>query len=150
MLKSRFWRLYITAQVGYDGYINLSQIALRATPGGVNQCIGSGGTANQSSAYYPTLDAIYAFEEASLTGGGFWHSASQSAPWWASFDFGPGVYVSVAELAITGTNIAGREPRDFSLQFSSDGIRWYNAASFIGITAWTLNVSQAFTIPLLA
>ncbi len=147
-VTARYWRLYITAQVGTDNWMNLRQIALRATPGGVNQCIGAGGTADQNSVGVglATYTAIHAFDETFATDGLYWHSNDISKPWWASFDFGAGVQVPVGELAITGTNVAGRVPKDFSLQFSFDGVNWLPVATYSGIVNWTLNVSQSFAI----
>ncbi len=153
-VTARYWRLYITAQVGTDNWMNLRQIALRATPGGVNQCIGAGGTADQNSVGVglATYTAIHAFEETLATDGDYWHSGVNiGGPWWASFDFGAGARVQVAELALTTTNaIPARGPKDFSLQFSRDGVNWLPVATYSGIVNWTLNVSQSFAIPPIA
>lgn len=147
---SRFWRMYATSTDLGDGYMNLNQIALRTQPGGVNQCIGSGGTADQSSEYNSSLGAIHAFLETLDTDGEYWHSANQSTGWWASFDFGAGILVPVAEVSITNCNIAGRAPRDFSIQTSQDGQTWTNVASFSGVQNWELSVPKVFSIPPLA
>lgn len=122
--------------------MNLTNMSLRATPGGYNQCSLSGGSANQSSVYQSYV-ALPAFKNIR----GFWHSGSQAAPWWAYYDFGAGNERAVAEIAITGGNVVGRQPKDFQIQTSPDGLAWTTVANYTGVTGWVLNVERRFAIP---
>lgn len=139
--SARYWRLYITANQGGDGYINLAQIAFRATAQGYCHGWQSQITTDQSSIY-----SGYNAHSALKDTNGFYHSASQAPPWWASVDFGRPV--SVAELALTGANVAGRQPKDFKIQSSDDGSVWVDQASYTGITGWASPfVERRFSVP---
>jgi hypothetical protein len=140
--KARFWRIYITATEANDGYVNVSQLALRATPNGYNQGSLSGGSATESSVY-GGYTSYGCFKDV----GGFWYSNSQAAPWWAAYDFGVGIERAVAEIAITGVNVAGRQPKDFQIQISSDGTTWTTVATYTGVTGWALGIERTFAIP---
>lgn len=154
-VSSRYWRLWITANCdpGSGSYINLSLLALQAQSGGVNQCVGSGGTATQSSELNASYGSINAFENPNLDGtlnpnGYFWHTADQdpdntstlneygghtpSVPWWAAFDFGVGKSVLVSDITFVPTNRPGRWPVDFEVQISDDGNNWTSVMSVVG------------------
>lgn len=140
---ARYWRLWITANQSGDSYINLTQIAFRATPGGYCHGFQSEISTNQSSVYQ-SYNAHVALKGYST--GGFWHSNSQSPPWWCSVDFGRPV--AVAELALTGGNVAGRQPKDFKIQSSDDGSTWTDRATYTGITGWVSPfVERRFSVP---
>jgi F5/8 type C domain. len=144
-ITSRYWRLYVTAKESTDGYINCGLIGLNAVVGDLtNQCPGTGGTASESSSYNASLTSINAWNNSSEDGtyntSSFWHSASQSSPWWSTFDCGEGKSLTVRELALLGVNVPTRMPKDFQLQTSTDGVSWTTVLTKTGVIGWDTSV----------
>ncbi len=146
-ISARIWRLNVTASADGGAYMNILEIDLRESAGGINACNGSGGTASESSAYSSVYTSKEAFFQPHPSGTTyFWHSASQTAPWWAKFDFGPTLKKSIMEVSITGANIAGRQPKDFSIDYSDDGVTWKTRKSFSGVTGWVIGTPKVFSL----
>lgn len=140
-VSARYWRMYCTANQRGDGYLNMASIAFRVTRDG----------------YCHGAQPVIVTNQSSVSGGhdahscmkgdglGYWASDSQSPPWWASVDFGRPV--QVAEVAMIGANITGRQPKDFQIQSSKDGVNWVDRAVFTGVTGWNTVTERTFPIP---
>ena len=139
----RYWRLWIPVTENMDSYVNLDKIQLRDAPGGSNLCVthAAVGSATQSSQYNEDYRAEKAFEELA----DFWHTASQSPPFWARYDFGDANEQIVVELGLQGFGVAGRQPKDFSLEASNDDSTWTTIASWTGVTGWDTTTIRTFT-----
>ncbi|MFA5172687.1 MAG: discoidin domain-containing protein [Sulfuriferula sp.] len=149
-IVSRYWKLNITATELSGtgaGYINCDVIGLNAIPGdNTNQVPAFSATAvfSQSSIYtssYGSSNAWLSSDEHPTTQTYFWHSANQNPAWWTTLDLGAGNSIGAKELALRGCNLAGRMPRDFEVQISSDGVVWQTVMSYSGVTGWDNNVT---------
>ncbi len=154
-ITSRYWRIYITATQNSDGYLNCCLIGFNNAVGDqTNQAASlASPVINQSSIYYGGYEAKWAITNSLETGalypnGGnnFWHSNYQSTPFWASLDCGAGVSITVSEIAISGCNVAGRQPSAFQVQTSADGTNWTTVATYTGVSGWTTTTPKFFNL----
>lgn len=134
-----YWRVSISA-IKAGNYAAIGEIEMRATIGGSDQC--SGGTA---SAISTITSASAAFDNDPVT---TWASNWGSA-WWIQYQFPSAV--SVAELSIQSENGAqttgNGTPKDFTLQYSSDGSSWTTALTVTGQTGWANSTVRNFIVP---
>ena len=140
-VSARYWRVYCTATQKGDGYLNMASIAFRAVREGY--CHGAQPEiVTDQSSFVPGKDAHSCLKGDGL---GNWQTEYQTTPWWASADFGRPV--QVAEVAMKGINVAGRQPKDFIIQSSPNGIDWVDRATFSGITGWNTVTERSFQVP---
>lgn len=135
----RYFKLNITSS-GDANFINLGAIRLTGE-GYQNLCTTYGGTWSQSSAYNSSFESNRAFLET-----GMWHSAAQSAPFWAQWDFGSGNAHGVDELGVTYTNCCNRYPVNFTFEGSNDGSTWTTLKTVSGETSWTVDVMKIYAL----
>ena len=132
-----YWRILENTSTS-QGALSAAEISMAATNGGANQC--TGGTAFASSTYggYPASNA---FDGDPST---FWSSNGNSIGVYIGYQFASPV--DVVELVILPRPdylADGQGFRNFSLQYSDDGVTYTTAATFDAAT-WSVGVSQTF------
>lgn len=145
----RYWRIWIKTIQVQSAYASMTELELRATAGGPDQC--NGGTPI-ASGYYNTNTPSKAFDDIT-TGANYWVSQSAiNGPRWIGYQFANPVRVT--EIAITaedGTATSHQgDLKDFDLQYSDDGVTWTTIASYSNQTAWTNNEQRVLTVGLLS
>lgn len=141
----RFWRLNITANNGAaDGFaLAISEIQLREVTGGAN--IATGGNAVTSSTSGGANTALAAFDSNIDT---FYSSASAAVlPQTVGYELA--IAKAVVQYTIRSADTAARRlraPRDWTLQYSTDGVAWFTAHTVTGQTAWGDREVRTFTI----
>ncbi len=139
MAPHRYWRVLISKSTsGADNLISLYEVEMRASVGGVDQCIGG-----SASAAHATASAGNLFDD---DNGTYWVNGGPSELTWVQYDFGSGNEVTVRELALM-PRYANQSPEDFKLQYADDGAQWTDAAEWSGIGGWSAFVYQYFTVP---
>ena len=124
----KYWRVNITAS---NNWTSVKEIEMSDRVGGPDLCVGgtvvSGGT-------YPASDCnmAYAFDD-SASGGNFWAS-NVSTSGWIGYSFASPV--AIAAVRIWARVYYSQTPKDFSIQYSDDGVSWTTAKSYTGITSW--------------
>lgn len=141
------WRVRATANNGDPLVVGLSEIEFRSSLGGVDQC--NGGTAIASSENASQTNgtgglAISAFDNNTTSR---W-STSPSDPiaqttGWVGYLFNNPV--SVTQYVIYGhAETPARNPKDWYLEYSDDGITWTIADTQTGQTNWGLREIRTF------
>lgn len=142
--SARYWRIRVTDSHSTDTiFTNFSEIQFRATVGGADQA--TGGTASASSVLSGNVSSR-AFDDDNATQ---WISNSgEAGPQWIAYDFGDEVDVKEIYLR-PGSNgtLAARGPRDFDVQYSSDGGSWTTLDTITGEAAWSASESRTYTLP---
>lgn len=134
----RYWRLQIDASTaGSTFLVSPYEMEIRASVGGTDQC--NGGTA---SASHSNVTAGNLFDNNTSS---YWNNGSPGVPSWIQYDFGPGVSVSVGEIAII-PRYTNQAPKDFRLQGSNDNASWVDVAEWIGVTSWSNAVWKYFEV----
>lgn len=139
-MAHKFWRIVISRNNG-NAYTTLSEVQMRATVGGADQC--TGGFASCSGMGDPAWNADKVFDD---NGSTFWAQQVQSGAW-VMYEFASPVDVAEYTLSPTpdGSSLA-QSPKSFTLEFSDDGINWGFADARTGQTGWTLGEVRAFTV----
>lgn len=140
---AEYWRVLVRkVQGAAPQAVSIGEIEMRATVGGADQC--SGGTASASSVF-GTLVAANAFDNNNTTR---WGSLTY-IPAWVQYQFA--APVSVGQLLVrspdAGNYASGQMPREFQLQWSTNGTDFFNA--FVAPTqtsAWSASTDNLFTI----
>lgn len=138
-----YWRIMIAeVQAGTVSSVSIGEIEMRATVGGADQC--AGGTASASTTF-SGFPASQAFDNDPNTR---WASNANMRAW-IQYEFP--APVDVAQILIrspdAGNYASGQMPREFSLQWSSDGVTFKNA--YIAPTqgsAWAASTDNLFTV----
>jgi hypothetical protein len=138
----KFWRMNATAS---NNHLSVSEMEMAAFTAGSNLCVG--GTPIAGS-FYPAGSG-YTYDAANAFNGGFlgttdsWASLS-STTGWLGYEFP--VPVDVAEFRIAGRTAGTQSPKDFTLEYSDDGVTWTVAATVTGQTSWTYTSFTAFAV----
>lgn len=141
MAAHRYWRLVITANAGDADFLAISELEMRATAGGADQC--NGGTPSASS-INTGAEADKAFDNNATTR---WSTGPAGVTTGTlAYDFGSAV--TVAEYTIQShPTLPARSPKDFTLQWSDNGTAW-TVADSRAATAWTTGGQiRTFTVP---
>lgn len=145
MAAHRYWRAYFTASNGTN-VVAFAELILRTQAGGAS--VATGGTAmassnNDTSAHYMTnaFDGNVSTKWASVD--------SQPMPQWLGYDFGPGNEKDIVEFSIQGRNDQWvyQGPKDFSLQYSDDGVRWFPVRYVTGELNWQSSEIRSWSVP---
>ncbi len=145
--RSRFWRVYITANNGDAGYTSMQEIELRNS--GVDQTNPSM-SCGQSSYFHPDNALANKLFDNNLTDyvTSVWENGIGAVlPHWVSIDTG-GV-IEVSEVAIWPQNyspLMARAPKDFEIQISNNGVSWDTLAAFTDVTGWSAGTVKTFPI----
>jgi hypothetical protein len=140
MTAHRYWRLFITTSISnFDS--QAAEIELRETASG-SDVTGSGtASANSTEGGWPASNA---FDNNNSTA---WNSAGfAGVPVWIAYDFGSGNDKDIVEFTLrVRSDYAGNAPKDFSLQYSDDGVTWYSKISPASQTGWSTGEVRTFT-----
>lgn len=142
-IAARRWRILIAESVN-GSYVTVAELSVRATIGGANQC--AGGTPIASDSYDPSWNELMAFDGSNSTQ---WAKDTRYvAESWLGYYFA--APVECLQIAITADNgsFAGHaEPKDFSIQYSADGVTWVTSWSVTGSIGWSYGETRVFTKP---
>lgn len=140
----RYWRMLIPTNDG--GTISAaSEIEMRATPGGADQC--TGGTAFGEDGGFGGAGAVAnAFDNNNSTN---YFGATSTDNSNIGYDFGSGNDKVVAEITWRnrGDSAANQAPTNIFVQYSDDNTNWTTAWAVIGQTGWTLGQTRTWTDP---
>lgn len=137
----RHWRVFIH-RGNNNTYTGITEIEMRSSAGGVD--LTGGGTASAATPIQSgSADAV------------FDNSVSTQIQWsgsgtgrWVAYDFGPGIEHEIVELVMyTNKDLAARGPRDWSLQYSDDGVTWFESGFVCHYTPWVVGTPVTFTKP---
>lgn len=132
------WRLYCTAPVGLGPCV--SEIQLRATSGGADQC--TGGTASASSVYSATYSADKAFDNDGAT---YW-AASAVAPGWLKYTFASATEVEEYLVTAPADGNYTKAPTAWALQHNNGTGGWTDFDTQAGVAAWSSGESRTYTL----
>lgn len=130
MAAHRYWRLRCIAHneggFGGDELILLTEIEMRDTPGGADQC--TGGTAIGSDGYASgtSEDPPSAFDNNNSTfWQGWWNGGSDAFRTWIGYDFGAGNEKDIVQLSVRANgSYLNRTPWVAVIESSDDGVSW--------------------------
>ena len=112
--SKRYWRFPIWANNGWPYYYVVTEIEMRLTTGGANQCVG--GTASASSINGALTPASKAFD-GDVSGSGAWVSGGIGLQW-LQYDFGSAKAITEVEVISYIGSDGEADPRDFAIQCS--------------------------------
>ncbi|CBW47026.1 structural protein [Roseovarius sp. 217 phage 1] len=140
----RFWRVWgINNHHASSNYLTAGEIEFYANDNTTDLTIGTSG-AIASSVLSATYIPEHAFDNDPTNTR--WAS-NNTTPAGIGWDFGEGNEVQLTGLSITPGQIPTETPREFYLQYSEDGVTWFDYAYF-ETAAPTTAVKQIFTFPL--
>lgn len=119
-----------------------SEIEMRATPSGADQCTGGTaiGTQHPSLSFPPSQ----AFDNNNST---FWASTTTGDAQNVGYQFASPVVVAEITWRNRGDSAANQAPVVGIVQYSDNGTTWTTAWTFTGQTGWTLGQTRTFTDP---
>jgi hypothetical protein len=152
MAAHAWWRILVTANHG-NPYTSIAEVEMRGAPGGSDLC--EGGTAVSSPFYSDGGDwictAAKAFDNDSTTPQSLWHSRDAwTLPVWLGYQFA--APVDIVEVAITfrttwqSQSNTGQSIRDFTMQWSDDGVAWNDQISFATLAVWGYSETRVFSL----
>lgn len=138
----RYWRLNISAA---NNHCSVGELEMAATAAGANQC--HGGVAIESS-HFPnqsgyTFDVINAFDGVLNGLQNCWASSSNTSGFLGYIFAEPTL---VAEVRICPRTEGSQSPRDFTIEWSDDGIAWTVEATYTGQTSWAFGALTAYAV----
>lgn len=119
-----YWRVNVTSA---NSHCSILELEMAETAAGPNVC--TGGTPIAGSQYAGAQhDPAHAFDGLLNTDGNCWASLTPQAGW-LGYHFPAPVWID--EMRIAGRVVSARQsPRNFTLQWSDDGVVWYTVASY--------------------
>jgi hypothetical protein len=142
MAAHLYWRLNITANNGDPDYLAITEVEMRATTGGADQC--NGGISSASS-NYPSYVAANAFDNDANTA---WITGTAITTGILTYQFSSAVDVLQYTIQITVSQV--RAPKNWTLQWSDNGTAWTTADTRAGVTDWLSNGIKTFNVPVAA
>mgnify|MGYP001232406314 CR=1 FL=1 len=146
----RYWRVYIHDHNGDSSFLVVGELEFAGEPGGLD--LTGGGTALASSTSSDSSPEN-AFNDTFDTGstyvaGRYWSAVSGDVrDVWLGYDFGEGVEPDIVEVRMLCDRHATRAPRDFSIQYSDDGMNWKTAWIVTDQTGWAIGQWRTFAKP---
>lgn len=122
----RWWRFYVTNLTGTAARLSCSEIEMRLTNGGADQC--SGGYAF-ARAHLSTLVPAAAFANDGTTT--FFAELSSTVPTYIGYAFPADVDIEEVTFRARGSFANNESPEDFKLQFGCGGV-WTDVVSITG------------------
>lgn len=124
----KYWRINISAS---NNHASVTEIEMASEVGGADLC--SGGTIIASGTY-PASDCntVYAFDD--VTSGGNCWASNVSTSGWIGYSFASPV--SIAAVRIWARVSFSQSPKDFSIQYSDDGVTYTTVKSYTNLTSW--------------
>ena len=141
--NGRYFRITVTEASADPVFLNIADIAIRATVGGANQT--GSGTASTSTSESVGFESSKAFDGNPLTT--YSSPSPGTGPVWLKYDFGTAV--DMAEIVITsGDNStrAARAPRTFTIEVSDDDSAWTVVGGATSLPAWGITESRTFEL----
>ena len=124
----KYWRINITAS---NTHASVTEIEMASCVGGPDLCSGgaiiSGGT-------YPSSDCNMAYAFDDVTSGPNCWASNVSTSGWIGYCFA--APVAIAAVRIWARVYYSQTPKDFSIQYSDDGVSYTTVQSYTGITSW--------------
>ena len=124
----KYWRINITAS---NTHASVTEIEMSDRVGGPDLCVG--GTI-VSSGTYPASDCNMAYAFDDITSGTNCWASNVSTSGWIGYCFA--APVAIAVVRIWKRIEYEQSPKDFSIQYSDDGINYTTVKSYTGITSW--------------
>lgn len=118
-----YWRVLVDTTNGGGGDVQVAELEFRPYPGDDDQATGGTALASGDDA---TNVAAGAF--ADDAGTSYWQSAAGAGPHWIGYNFASPV--DVGGIALSSRGDVDREVFEFRLQYSDDGVTWYDAANY--------------------
>ena len=152
MAAHSWWRILVSANHGH-GYTSIAEVEMHDTPGGPDLC--EGGTAISSPFYNDggswICSPAKAFDNDRTTPQSVWLSRDAGVfPVWLGYRFASPV--EIVEVVITfrtawqSQDNTGQSIRDFTMQWSDDGVAWYHQASFATLPVWGNSETRVFSL----
>ena len=135
-----YWRLDIATNNGNTSWTKIADMEFRPNAGGNDQT--ERGVATAKTFEGATYAPWKAFDN--TTANSWLTATGEVAPTWIAYQHP--VPVVVEEIQISGDSDPTKQVRDFTLQYSSDGIVWFTKASYTGIT-WIGYEIKTFSAP---
>lgn len=130
-----YWRVNVTSA---NSHCSIIELEMATSAGGANVC--TGGTVIASGQYAGAQhDPAWAFDGILNNDGNTWASDTAQSGW-LGYHFAAPVWID--EMRIAGRVVSARQsPRNFSLQWSDDGVTWYTTKSYTNqtFTDYTFN-----------
>jgi len=137
------WRIrFIDQYSGSGGIVSASQLQVRATVGGIDQCIG--GTAI-SSTILGMNDLYTPFRLFDNDVGTLWACATNEPFPWAGYLFASPV--NCGQILLATSTSAVQSPRSFQIQKTYDGVRWITERTVIDEPTWGSNEARPYAVP---
>ena len=137
-----YWRL---ANIANNGHIRvaISEIEMRATIGGADQCIG--GVASASSEYSASYLASLAFDGDTVSSFQWVTSDGDNTDAWIKYTFvSP---VEVQQIAVTSYPfLPDTAPKDWVLQWSDNDADWTTVLTVAGETTWGASETRLYAV----
>lgn len=138
----KYWRVNVTAS---NGFCTVGELEMASVSGGGNLCVAGTPLA---SGQYPngggyTYDPANAFDGVIDGATNCWSSANSSSGW-IGYNFAHPV--DVKSVRISPRSSPAQSPRDFTIEWSDDGVSWTVAATYTGRTTWTAGVLTPFAV----
>lgn len=141
-LPAVYWRLSISANDGDASFTSLGELEMYSGDSRLNRCTGGTATASTEESGHAATRAF----NSSLVGGQYWATASGSAtPSWLQYQFASPITIDRFMIRHIKTASLTGMPKDFTLQYSNDGVSWATQHTVTGQTAWTRNAGRLFT-----
>lgn len=146
MAAHLYWRLSVTAIDGGTTFIAMPELEFRETLGGANSAVG--GTPIASSVFTSSYSSTNAFDGNNET---FWYSDSGDLNGWIGYQFASPVEIKEVVIGSFGpsngtSTTLSRLPRDFSVEFSDDGVTWVRAQDIIGEGDWQVDEVRSWAV----
>ncbi len=130
MAAHRYWRLRTIAQNGggfqSDELILLTEIEMRITSGGADQCTGGTAIGTDGYASGTSEDPPSAFDNNNSTfWQAFWNGGADAWRTWIGYDFGAGNEKDIMQLSVRAhASYLSRTPRIAVVESSDDAVTW--------------------------
>ena len=135
-----YWRINISDTYSPDTFkVDIGEVELRLSPGGVDQATGGVVTASSAHSSYPPAQA---FDDNTSSR---WISLSNAPlPIWLQYELTSPAVVQEVSIRVVDAN---RGLKDFTIEYSPDGVSWVAALTVTGEPAWSANETRTYTIP---
>lgn len=136
----KYWRVYLSGADASAGQQLCSDLEMRASASGPDQC--TGGTPSASTTSGDNV-AANCFDGSTST---LWAAASSGTTnEWIKYVFAADV--DVKQISYMSNTIAsGRGPTEIQLQYSDDDSAWVTVQTWSAITGWVASVAKIFDV----
>lgn len=137
----KFWRVKFNGAQVSTTYCSVGGVEFRGV-GGAN-LVGLGTPLNT-----PSYALAYSPEKAFDNDPSTWWSSASGFPHYVGYEFPePVILTGIAIQSVPpGAGYQDEDPKDFEIQFSPDGYRWYTAETFAGEPGWSHSEIREYAI----